>query len=217
MFAHFSGRSFGFSVFSTHAHTHALATGCYLACGLSKSVCVNTRKNREICLRRAQRQGKSWWSIGTDGQIVRCAWREKRKTQWNHLVAGSLRSFPHFQEKRMIRGIGRVLFWTFSHTVNGEDHMVTLGELLEQVIALCGPLLVSRKLAMRHEPSIGLRCCSRWSKNHCFSDENAQVLSTETLFHRIGAPLLKCSYSVKQCFKNQLLESVKQSFQVTEK
>ena len=33
-------------------HTHAPATDRYLARGLSKSVCVYNRKNREICLNR---------------------------------------------------------------------------------------------------------------------------------------------------------------------
>ena len=35
------------------------------------------------------------------------------KDQSNHLVADSLRSFHHFQEKRMIRGIGKALFSNF--------------------------------------------------------------------------------------------------------
>ena len=46
-FAHVSGCSFGFSgLFHTRTHTctHELATDCFLSCGLSKSVCVNTQK-----------------------------------------------------------------------------------------------------------------------------------------------------------------------------
>ena len=39
---------------------------------------------------------------------------------------------------------------------------------------------------MRHEPNVGLRCCSRWSKKQCFSDEKEKVLFSETVFHRIG-------------------------------
>ena len=38
------------------------------------------------------------------------------------------------------------------------------GAPLVQVITLCGPFMVSRKLAMKDEPNIGLRCCSTCSK-----------------------------------------------------
>ena len=64
------------------------------------------------------------------------------------------------RKKRMIRGIGNVLFSTCSQTSNGHDHVVSPGEPLEQVITPRGPISVSLKLAMKDEPNIGLRSCS---------------------------------------------------------
>ena len=65
--------SFGFSVFfHAHTRTSARATDRDLASGLSKSVCVNTRNNREICLKRSksgETLAKARFDI--DGQIVR--------------------------------------------------------------------------------------------------------------------------------------------------
>ena len=47
--------------------------------------------------------------------------------------------------------------------------------LVNLVITLRGPILVSRKLAMRHEPDIGSRCCSTCSKITSFSDEKHEA------------------------------------------
>ena len=147
----------GFQCFSTHTHvhTHAPATDRYLARGLSKSVCFNTRQ------RRAQRQGKSWWSSDTDGQLVRCTWRKKRNTDGtiSQLVPSEVSLI--FRKKRIIYGFGNVIFWTHPRASNRQNPVVTSGEPLEQAITQLRPILVSRKLAMRHEPNIVLRCCSR--------------------------------------------------------
>ena len=43
------------------------------------------------------------------------------------------------------------------------------------MITLRGPILVSRKLAMRHGPDIGSRCCSTCSKITSFSDEKHEA------------------------------------------
>ena len=71
IFAHFSGCPFGFQCFSTHAP----ATDRYLARGLSKSVCVYNRKNREICLSSRAKSGKT---------LVEAAakWRKTNRTIW---------------------------------------------------------------------------------------------------------------------------------------
>ena len=82
----------------------------------------------------------------------------------------------------MLRGIGNALFSNFKWARSCGN----FGQLLEQVITPRGPILVSRKLAVRHEPNIGLRCCSTCSKITSFSDEKYEVLSGEPLFHRIG-------------------------------
>ena len=70
-----------------------------------------------------------------------------------------------FWEKRMIRGIGNVLLSTYSQTSNGQNPMVTLGQPLVQMITPRGPILVSRKLAMKEEPNIELRF-SRHDQKH---------------------------------------------------
>ena len=61
----------------------------------------------------------------------------------------------------MIGGIGNVLFSTYAQTSHGKDPVLTSGEPLEQVITLRGPISVSIKMVMRHEPNMALRCCSR--------------------------------------------------------
>ena len=61
----------------------------------------------------------------------------------------------------MIRGLGNVLFSPCSQTSNGHDPVLSPGEPLEQVITLRGPFMASRKVAMKDEPNIELRCCSR--------------------------------------------------------
>ena len=103
---------FWFSMFfHTHIHTHAhtrtsaRATDRDLASGLSKNVCVNTRKNREICLKK----GKSGETLSKarfdiDGKVVRLR-------QGGERLIEPCRSwfppkFPHFHEKQMVRGIG---------------------------------------------------------------------------------------------------------------
>ena len=97
-------------------HTHTPAIDRYLARGLSKSVCVNTRKSRELCLKKAKCREKLWRmlvSISTGKSFV-CG--EVAKDESNHLVAGSLRSFPHFQEKANDwRTRARVLLDLFSN------------------------------------------------------------------------------------------------------
>ena len=93
----------------THTHTHTCtpATDRDLESGLSKS---NTRKNPRNMPEKRQGQGNPWRrlvSIWTGKSFV-CG--EVAKDQSNHLEADSLRNFSHFQEKRMIYGIGNVFF-----------------------------------------------------------------------------------------------------------
>ena len=87
MFAHFSGFSTKTAQHNNKQHTHAHAIDRYLARGLSKSICVNTRKTVKYA-----KQGKV--KGNSDGGCGKVA-----KDQSNHLVADSLRSFSHFQEK----------------------------------------------------------------------------------------------------------------------
>ena len=153
-----------FSVFfhtHTHARTHTRAIDCDLESGLIKSVCVNTWKNREICLKKTK-SGESLAKarFDIDGQIVRLRRSGERLIE----PSGSWFSpkFPSFfTKKRMIRGLGHALFWTCSQTLNGHDPVLTSGEPIEQVTTLRGPFVVSAKMAMRHEPNIVSRRCSR--------------------------------------------------------
>ena len=85
-------------------------------------------------------------------------WRRTNPTI-QELVPGEVSLI--LRRKRLICGIGNVLFSTFSQTSNAHDYVVTRGEPLEQVITLRGPFVVSIKMAMRHEPNMALRCCSR--------------------------------------------------------
>ena len=89
-----------------------------------------------------------------------------------------------------------MLFWTFSQSLNGHDQVVTLGEPLVQVIPPLEPFMVSDKPATRDEPKIGLRC-SRNVHVCLFLDDNAEVLSGETVFHPMG-PICQWFYPVKQ-------------------
>ena len=60
--------------------------------------------------------------------------------------------------------------------------MVTVGELVVQVTTLRGLFVES---ATRHDSNIGVKMLLKMSKNFCFSFKH-EVLSGETLFHRIG-------------------------------
>ena len=55
-------------------------------------------------------------------------------------------------------GVCNVLFRTCSQTLLKHDQVVALGEPLAQVIPPRGPCMVSRKMAMKDEPNIELRC-----------------------------------------------------------
>ena len=57
--------------------------------------------------------------------------------------------------------------------------MVIFGEPLKHVITLCGQILVSRKLAIRDDPNIRLRC-SRNVEKHLFTVENTPVCPFKT-------------------------------------
>ena len=63
------------------------------------------------------------------------------------------------------------------------------------MITLREPILVSRKLAMRHEPDIGLRCRSTCSKITFFSDEKHEAddnpfpSSMHTVCHFLNVPV----------------------------
>ena len=102
---HFSLFPLVFSVFPhahstqhTHSqtHTHTPATDRDLESGLSKS---NTRKNPRNMPEKRQSQGNIWRRLMAilTGKSFVCGEVAKHKS--NLLVAGSLRRFPHFQEK----------------------------------------------------------------------------------------------------------------------
>ena len=67
----------------------------------------------------------------------------------------------------MVRGIKNVPCSTCSQTENVWDPVVIFGEPLKHVITLRGQILVSRKLAIRDDPNIRLRC-SRKVEKHLF-------------------------------------------------
>ena len=94
---------------------HAPAIDRYLARGLSKSVCVNTRKKREICLKMAtsgETLAKARFDIDGANRSSAAKWRKTNRTIW-YLVPPS---FPHFQEKTNDwRNRARVLLDLFSN------------------------------------------------------------------------------------------------------
>ena len=66
-----------------------------------------------------------------------------------------------------------------------------------------GPFMVSRKLAMRDEPDIELRCSWHDQKTRVFSailGKHREVLSGETVLHPIGALISGCASLVKAVF-----------------
>ena len=165
----------------TRTHTCTPATDRDLESGLSKS---HTRKHP----RNMPEKGKVRRISGECSLRYRRAnrssaarWRKTNGTIW-YLVPSEV-SFI-VRKKRMIKGIGNALFSTYAQTSNGQNLVVTLGQPLEQVITLRGPFLVSRKLATKDAPNIGLRCCSTCSKTlvlsikitrsypakHCFTE-----------------------------------------------
>ena len=99
----------------THSHTHA-----HLPLTVILRVVwvrVTRGKTRENAWKR-QSQGNLWRRLVAmlTGKSFVCATSAKDPS--NHLVAGSLRSFPRFQgKKRMIWGLGYALFSTFSQTL----------------------------------------------------------------------------------------------------
>ena len=105
-----------------------------------------------------------------DVRIFRFSWVKGRKANLTiQLLVPSgvplkLASEQLHQVRRMIRGIGNILFSTYSRTSNGQDPVVTWVNLWGKVITPCGPFLVSRT-AMRGEPYIGLRWSSARSSD----------------------------------------------------
>ncbi len=78
----------------------------------------------------------------TDVQIVR--WAKTNRPIQQLVSLKTAEDEQLHQVKRMIRGIGRVLFSTYSQTWNLQDPVVTFGEPLGHVITPCGQILVSR-------------------------------------------------------------------------
>ena len=117
--------SFGFQCFihthtahniHTRTHTCTPATDRDLESGLSKS---HTRKNPGKCLKKAKSgETLARARADTDGQIVRLRRSDDRPIE----PSGSWfpPNFPSFsrKKKRMIRGIGHMLFSTYSQTLN---------------------------------------------------------------------------------------------------
>ena len=70
----------------------------------------------ELSLRSATSGETLWWSCATDVQIVRKTWRSGRTSQLvpSNVSSGQLKLKQLYQVKRMIRGIGNMLFSTYS-------------------------------------------------------------------------------------------------------
>ena len=182
---------------NTTTHTCTPATDRDLESGLSTS---HTRKTRENAWKR-QSQGNLWQGLVPilTGKSFVCG--KVAKDGSNHLVAGSLRSFPRFQGKSAwLEESTTCCSRPILKLLMDKNPMVTPGEPLEQVITPRGPFMVSLNLTMRDEPNIGLRSCMDCSKIPWIPDKKCEVLSRETLFHLIGPLMNERSYSVKQCF-----------------
>ena len=91
--------------YSTHTRTHTRTHTCTPATdrdfesGLSESVCVNTRKNREICLKKAKSGETLAKARGdADGQIVRLRRSDDRPIEpfWSWFPP----KFPSFSRKK---------------------------------------------------------------------------------------------------------------------
>ena len=90
-------------------------------------------------------------SRDTNAQIVRYTFFMGVKDKSNHLTAGSFQRFPRItgasqlrQVKRMIGGIGNMLFSIYSQTENVQDPRVSLLNLWGRVRTLRGLFMVSR-------------------------------------------------------------------------
>ena len=141
----------------TRTHTCTPATDRDLESGLSES---NARKNLEKCSEKGKVRGISGEGSFRDRRANRSSSAKCRKTNRTIWLMVPSEVSLILRKKRMIRGIGNVLFSNFSQTSNGQDPVVSPGEPLEQVITPRGPISVSLKLAMKDEPNIGLRSCS---------------------------------------------------------
>ena len=175
----------------THSHTHAhLPLTVILRVDWVR---VTRGKTRENAWKR-QSQGNLWRRLVAmlTGKSFVCG--EVATDQSNHLVPSEV--FPHSQEKSAwLEESGTCCSRPVLKLQMGKI-LWTSGEPLEQVMTLRGPFMVNRKLAMKDEPHIELRCCSRWAKITIFLDEKCEVLSRETvflwigpLFRRIGPPV----------------------------
>ena len=102
----------------------------------------------------------------------------------NHLTRSSLwipGAEQLYQTRRMLGGIGNVLFSTLFSNFKWVRSSVTFGEPLMHVITLRGPFMASRKLVIRDDTSIRL-ICSRNVKNiPVLPMKNARLTTTPTL------------------------------------
>ena len=93
----------------THTQTHLPLTV------ILRVVCVRvTRGKTAKNAWKRQSQGNLWRRL-VSGKSFVCG--EVAKDESNHIGAGSLRSFPHSQEKRKIYGTGHASFSTYSQTL----------------------------------------------------------------------------------------------------
>ena len=162
-----------YTLTDTHTHTHMHTCHWPFSCEWLTFV-VTRGKTAKYAWKR-QSQWNLWRRLVAmlTGKSFVCG--EVATDQSNHLLAGSLRSFPRFQgKKRMIWGLGHALFSTYSQTLKWVTSCASSGEPLEQVITLRGPFMASRKVATKSEPNIELRCCSTCSKTLVFSIKNAR-------------------------------------------
>ena len=75
----------------------------------------------------------------------------------------------------MVRGMGTFRVRPILKLLeNAKDTRGSFGEPLKHVITYCGQILVSRKLPIRDEPNIRLRCKTNVKKT-CFTDENTPL------------------------------------------
>ena len=143
---------------TTHTHTHThLPLTVILSVVRVRVTRGKTAKMSEQCRVRGI-SGEGSFRYRRASRSSAAEWRRTNRTK-KELVPSEVSLI--LRKKRLICGIGNVLFSTFSQTSNAHDYVVTRGEPLEQVITLRGPFVVSIKMAMRHEPNMALGCCSR--------------------------------------------------------
>ena len=188
-----------YTLTDTHTHTHMHTCHWPFSCEWLTFV-VTRGKTAKYAWKR-QSQWNLWRRLVAmlTGKSFVCG--EVATDQSNHLLAGSLRSFPRFQgQKRMIWGLGHALFSTYSQTLKWVRSCAyfrwTPRASDNTTWAIHGKQKSGEEEWTKHRVKVLLHML----KNPCFLDKKCEVLSRETLFHWIGPLMNERSYSVKQCF-----------------